>query len=106
MTHLPENESQSQSPEIPPIVFSCRAYGHLPLVIGIIAGAAIGIAVAVSGAGPMLAGAYGVGTFLVWAGVSIFFHALAQIVQQNAMTAHYSQLTAIHTRQTRENSDQ
>jgi len=53
----------------------------------------------------MVAGAYGVGTFLVWAGVSIFFHALAQIVQQNAMAAHYSQLTAIHTRQTREKSD-
>jgi len=105
MTHPTENDFQLPSPKIPAIAFSCSAYGHLALVVAIIAGGGIGIAVAVSGAGPMLAGAYGVGTFLGCAGTSIFFHALAQIVQQNAKTAHYSQLTAIHTRQTRENSD-
>ena len=104
MSHPTENDFQLPSPKIPAIAFSCSAYGHLALVVGIIAGVAI--AAATSGAGPMVAGAYGVGTFLVCAGVSIFFHALAQIVQHNAMTAHCSQLTAIHTRQTREKSDQ
>jgi hypothetical protein len=107
-----ENDFQLPSPKIPAIAFWCSAYGHLALVVGIVAGvgitAAMGrasIAAAMGGAGIGVACAYGVGTFLAWAGVSIFFHALAQVVQQNAMTAHYSQLTAIHTRQTRERSD-
>ena len=106
MSQPTSNDFQLPSPKIPAIAFSCSAYGHLALLVGIFAGVTVSIAATVSGgASPMVAGAYGVGTFLVWAGVSIFFHALAQVGQQNAMTAHYSQLTAIHTRQTRERSD-